>query len=779
MALSVSGFPEPLRQLPDPDVDSSILANNPRLRGFFGKKSDSRSPTRYNIDEFQYNPPSPPSTTPRSSHMPSPSSDEQAFLVQMAAMQTPEPLPTIPQRQRQISLTRRTPPPPVRRQPSLGRLEIGMGPRAPAGGPSLHVLPKPPTVVVQEWSTRNIDPTLPLPRPLPAVPNPGPIVESSKSAAMRNMQQRIPSSKVLMTSPSRPRAQTTAPQGVNVRYQSMVTDTTEKEIPSCSPPSSSPNLHTSPGGQIRPLPRIPPATTTSTSPPVQLPRHVPRPARSKRPRTSPSPSDGFTTSVRSQFDAVPSSWASRPVDLNPSQPAQATPSSNHTSPPNPANLFAHASSSSQAGPSNYAGPPARPVPPRTRSHSRPRRDHSADANSSGSRTPTSNSRRPAHRVTSPLPIIPNPAITPPPSARNSASIRASTYHVTVKSSFSPTTSPKLVSAPASTNRFLSDRGGVITAPPSKVLEAKPRTAADVLTLSDDLLHSHPLGSLSNDEPPSPVKANETPEPPLEVFIDDEDYSAVLSRSPSPMRYARPSSRGSLSDDSFTESRSRSRAIRDQLRSFRKSYRGPKSPSRSPSPIRYARRSSLDGLDEPTTSVSPKRRMQPRSYQFDYKAAQDSSPFNRNVTPSSTEGKAGSSKTRRGQSKGSGDSRPSRSTSPRRSRFSTPSGSVIDISLPATLASSYQDLVKKGHSRSSTENIRLRTSDSSSRSNGNTTSWNKSMGSWSGVSAGDETQLVYKDDTAVVVTTIQPSRDVWKEEEMKRVIPKLRHLKARN
>lgn len=175
-----------------------------------------------------------------------------------------------------------------------------------------------------------------------------------------------------------------------------------------------------------------------------------------------------------------------------------------------------------------------------------------------------------------------------------------------------------------------------------------------------------------------------------------------------MRYARPSSRGSLSDDSFTETRSRSRAIRDQLRSFRKSYRGPKSPSRSPSPIRYARRSSLDGLDEPATSVSPKRRMQPRSYQFDYKAAQDSSPFIRTVTTISTEGKAGSNKSktrsRRGQSKGSGESRPSRSTSPRRSRVGTPSESVIDISLPVTLASSYRDLVKKGQSHSSNENI---------------------------------------------------------------------------
>lgn len=61
-------------------------------------------------------------------------------------------------------------------------------------------------------------------------------------------------------------------------------------------------------------------------------------------------------------------------------------------------------------------------------------------------------------------------------------------------------------------------------------------------------------------------------------------------------------------------------------------------------------------------------------------------------------------------------------------------------------------------------------------NATTASWNKAVESWG---AREEKQWVYKDDNAVVVTTIQPSRDVWKEEEMKRVIPKLRHLRARN
>lgn len=51
-----------------------------------------------------------------------------------------------------------------------------------------------------------------------------------------------------------------------------------------------------------------------------------------------------------------------------------------------------------------------------------------------------------------------------------------------------------------------------------------------------------------------------------------------------------------------------------------------------------------------------------------------------------------------------------------------------------------------------------------------------MESWG---AREEKQWVYKDDNAVVVTTIQPSRDVWKQEEVKRVIPKLRHLRVRN
>jgi hypothetical protein len=59
------------------------------------------------------------------------------------------------------------------------------------------------------------------------------------------------------------------------------------------------------------------------------------------------------------------------------------------------------------------------------------------------------------------------------------------------------------------------------------------------------------------------------------------------------------------------------------------------------------------------------------------------------------------------------------------------------------------------------------------------SWNNKTGSWGGVPGVDEKQWIYKDDQAVVVTTIQPSRDVWREEEMKKVIPKLRHLKVRN
>jgi hypothetical protein len=120
---------------------------------------------------------------------------------------------------------------------------------------------------------------------------------------------------------------------------------------------------------------------------------------------------------------------------------------------------------------------------------------------------------------------------------------------------------------------------------------------------DAPLHSHPVidsftGTDSMANPPL------TPVSLVEVYMDDQDYS-TMSRSPSPIRYARPDSRGHLSstdgDDDGPSSSSSSESDdnaalgqarrRTQLRSYRNSYRpraGASPPHipyrRSPSPI---------------------------------------------------------------------------------------------------------------------------------------------------------------------------------------------------
>ncbi|KAF5383202.1 hypothetical protein D9615_004934 [Tricholomella constricta] len=666
MALSVSGFPEPLRQVTtgDADAEPSLLSNNARLRGLFGKKNESKPIFRQNTDE---------------SH---------GFLTEMDSEPLPPISPIPHHRQRQISITRRTPPP-IKRQPSLGRLDIGSAPRlAPA-------MPKPPTVVVHE-------PSLAHPRPLPAVPTPGPIIESSKSAAMRAAAS--PASKVLMSSASRPRAQTTAPHAVSVRYLSMPVDPTESDGASpavASSSSSSPHSHTA--NQIRPLPRIPPASASSHL----LPPHVPRPARVKRPKTSPSSSAGFGSAVRSPFDAVPSSWASRPVDLNPSQPVAST---SKLSPV----------STSSAGPRSL---------PRPRSHSRSRRDQvDRSAIASGSRSASAAS--PIRRLPTSTPSTPTPVRLP---ARRTSAKRVSGY-----SSASPTTSPRLgLTSPP--NRFLADRGIPST---SKIDEESASIRSQTLDLDSDPARpstdSHSRHELEHRHPP--LLSMDAGDDDAEPYIDDlhtADYSSMLSRSPSPMRYARPSSRGSLSfsDDDYpyshSRSRSRTRAPRGQLRAFRRSYRAPPQPaSRSPSPIAYARRHSFEldmdldrdvglggdmvmGLGLELEQPAQKRHTQPRSYQFDYGVAQEEKE--RKEGKEGKEGGggsgggwrgSGSSKSmKRSKSKGSNSrthssshtgsgageqERPSRSRSPRPSH----SGSVLDISSPSTASAStasYHDL----------------------------------------------------------------------------------------
>lgn len=743
LSISVSAFPEPLRQ-PSADSDSE----SSKLRAFFAKKPDSRLSTRPNTEEFIL--PSTSSSSSRSSQA-TPGDEHDAYAHMVLSSQ--HPLPLIPQRPRKVSIPRKAPQ--IKKQSSLGRLEIGARSRSTSGSLTMNALFKPPTPV-QDLSTKTTELTSSLRRPLPAVPNstsnPTSTVESIKSSPPRpaGVSQKPPSS-VLLSKPSRPRSHTTSPPAVSVRYQPLVVDVNTK----ASQISSS--RATSPSGQIRRLPAIP-VSAANSSLPAPLPRHAPRPTRPRRQSSSPGQCNSFNpTGRRSPFDAIPSSWASRPVDLNPTQQARS-----------PSRV---ASSSNSRSSSPTRALPSNQVAPRARSHSRPNRDPSEGAHHSGSRTLISASPRHT-RMLSPASLASTSS-----SSTSRTSIRTSS---TITPSTSPTSSPVLPLSSPKANRFIQASSHPVV-PHSKIVQEA--TVADSSSSIGAPLHRHPTERINYGE--STLDLNSSEEVPSEVYIDDEDYSSAMSRSPSPMRYARPNSRGSLSslsDDSSDYSRSRSRAVRDQLRSYRRSYRAPKNPSRSPSPIQYARRKSLEGLDEIATPLSPKRREQPRSYQFDYKAAQESSPFlmapspsrksSDNVSKQTNSSNSTSIKTRRGRSKGSRHSRTSRSRSPRWPRFGTPTGSVIDISLPSTQEQPTPDRTSSEHKKASRSVSYIDPRRSvQAKASGSSSSWSTTAGgSWEEVSNLGKKQWidVYNDDNAVMVTTIQPTKDVWKEEEMKRI-----------
>ena len=740
MELSVSGFPEPSRQSSsDSDQEPS------KLRGLFAKKAetrlaDSRSSTRPNTEEFIH--PSASSSSLISS--PGTHIDDHDAYAQMV-LSSQEPLPPTFQRPRKVSIPRKAPQ--ITKKTSFGRLEIGSRSRTVSGGPAGNALSTPPA----STSTKNMESTPSPRRPLPLVPSTSPIAESNKSSTSRPVgpPQKPPSS-ILISKPSRPRAHTTSLSPVSVRYQSLVVDFDAKDSQ-----ASSPHITGSSGGKIRRLPAIPASTL---NPSLHGSRHAPRP-RARRTSTSSGPSNSLHhKDRRSPFDTIPTSWASRPVDLNPTQRAQSP---------------SQVASSSNRSPSSSRAPPCIQVAPRSRSYSRPRREPSEDP---PSRTPISASPRHTRILAS-------------VSSASTSSSSPSRTSAGTSSLLTPPHSSAILPLPTSNaNRFLSTYPDSVVPPPSAhskfVKEASvtdPSNAVGIPT------HSFPAERLNTTR--DHVSSLEIPS---DIYIDDEDHASVMSRSPSPMRYARPNSRGSLSDDSSDYSRSRSRAVRDQLRSYRRSYRGPKSPSRSPSPIQYARRKSLDGLDEVTASMSPKRREQPRSYQFDYKAAQDSSPFiaafpqggkssdNLSKTNSSN---SSSVRMPRGRSKGSKHSRASRSRSPRWPKFSSPAGSVIDITIPSTPEQQHPDYPSFEHRRTSRSVSHLNPRGSLSASaSGSGTPWKTAAGgSWEEVSTVGKKRWIdmYNRDSAVVVTTIKPTKDVWKEEDMKRIIPKLRDLKARS
>lgn len=165
----------------------------------------------------------------------------------------------------------------------------------------------------------------------------------------------------------------------------------------------------------------------------------------------------------------------------------------------------------------------------------------------------------------------------------------------------------------------------------------PTTASAVMEECEDAcsvdapMHFHPLESFTDDAD-SLADAN-PPLTPVEVFIDDMDCS-TLSRSPSPIRYARPDSRGNLSSsddeggagpssssssDTDDDRASPGLARRRQLRAYRMSYR-PREGGEPPH-IPYVRRSPspapIPVVDTGKAAEKAKKKKKARSYFGDY------------------------------------------------------------------------------------------------------------------------------------------------------------------
>ncbi|KAG6864548.1 hypothetical protein C0993_008751 [Termitomyces sp. T159_Od127] len=643
MALSVSGFPEPLRQL---DNDDAALSALQRGLSLFAKK-------RQNTEE-----PVPPDASPISP------TDE---FAKMSILQPP-PMDTVPPSHhipRQVSLSRAQ-----QRRPSIGRLEIGHRPS----------LPKPPQQDTQP-------PLVGHPRPLPVVPNPasqGPIIESSKSAALRAAAQnapRAPASRNAIPGPSRPRAATTGPQ--NPRTHPLTLDPTASSGASSSPSTSTPvptpaaSTPTSAPSGPRPLPRIPPVSSGQISPPTPIPAaagassYVPRPSREKRPKTSPT-----SSTIRSPYDA--SSWASRPVDLNPSGPSTSNVHASASSGLSLSGSNAHASGSGSSALASGSSSQPRSLP-RPRSHSRTR-DQSVEASGPRSRGAASPLRRAplaTGSLTTPLPSSPgststsvpipssNPIFTTPPGSRRTSAVtsnpptprssmhtgavasprtspqvpsfpspkliralpptatakivegpaiaRVSTMTFTASaptspafSTFTAATTSASLSIPADPSAHPTPRSHSVSHSPSILKSAGTRARPPNRTRTLQLqLHTPPPkipnSPLQQRSLPSekPCRTDPTADANADASADADrsksiicDADSFISRSPSPIRYAPYEGFQSyLSDDedgdAHPDHRSRPRN-RLQLHAYR-----PEQAERSPSPIAYAKRSSVD------------------------------------------------------------------------------------------------------------------------------------------------------------------------------------------
>ncbi|KAG6873351.1 hypothetical protein C0995_000211 [Termitomyces sp. Mi166 len=703
MALSVSGFPEPMRQL---DTDDSSLGALQRSLSLFSRK-------RQNTDDIV-----PDSAPPE----PSPISTTAEFA-QMAILQPPPmniPSPSLP-RPRQVSLTRRTPPPP-QRQPSIGRLEIGSVSNRPS-------LPKPPPSV-QETQP----PPMAHPRPLPAVPAlvpQGLIIESSKSTALRaaaapSAVQPLPrplASRNAVAGPSRPR---TATAGPHHTHQPLTVDPTETPGPrtatagphqpltldptetpgassssSTSTPVHTPALSPTPTPQNtssttanlptasgpRPLPRIPPASAAPIVSSAPIPAaplsaamvtshiqssYVPPSPRVKRPKTSPSSSTGFGSAVRSPFDAVPSSWVSRPVDLNPSGPSASGSTSNAYASSSGSSSYAsgsgsnaHASGSgssahSGSGSGSASGPSSRPRSlPRPRSHSRTR-DQSAEASRSGSRSrgaasPIRRAPLATGSTSAPLPSSPGFAsasasgsgsgafTTPPNSRRASASSNPPTPRSSIAPGAigSPRASPRIPSLPPPK---------VIRALPlpGKIIEESTITSVRAMTFTTSAPNSPSAStflaspSIHASIPPSPLAHTSVPASPpahhstarsqsvshpTSILKNSKNRGPTRTRTlqlhgPPPEIPRSPSHKSPPSETMNTDACADasvdvdgSTIITGDARSF---------VSRSPSPMRYAPHEDFLSDDDdahPDNRSRPRNRSQLRSYRHSYRPKQ--------------------------------------------------------------------------------------------------------------------------------------------------------------
>ncbi|KAJ3501380.1 hypothetical protein NLJ89_g9361 [Agrocybe chaxingu] len=598
--------------------------NSPRLRGLFGggstpsKRPESKHPTPTSksdadVEAFQTTTPAvTPPTTPSISFATTafpPVPQEEYELGLQLPMTIPLDPPSVHtgKRAQLPPVPRKTTASPVRLGPSLTRLDIGAGLRTtPTTHP--HSKPPPPSVVVEEWGAGMSSGAAHAPRPLPSVPGAAPesMKSSSPSSSIAGPSKPTkvaspvagpsrhanaiagpsklpnaiagpskypsdrsspstsspsssmsvgasPSSKILITEPTPARAHKQNTPSLSMRFQPLVVD------PSGSPsadPSSPPNtsLNTTVSSPVRPLPRVPsaataPPTTIRIAAPVPT-RYLPPPARVKRPKTSPSSINGFVPPVlnpnaRAAFTTIPNSWASRPVDLNAQRP---------TSPP--------------------VRPPILKYP-RARSHSRPRRDRSLDSiyarTTSPIRAPSpatmstpTHGIKPATTTRSATTILSPGARRPPPSPPTGPVPRVK----------SPTThSPGSLPHTPSTGTPRRVQQVPIPLPPPLppiVTNAQSIPKDDAVSI-ETLMHRHPTDAFADSESllhpkSSPIEFNTT-ESPVEVFLDNQDYS-TLSRSPSPIRYARPDSRGNLSDSADDEvppsdsesSSSRGRAI---------------------------------------------------------------------------------------------------------------------------------------------------------------------------------------------------------------------------